>query len=558
MGWKEACLKRPFAVCHHPDGVVGANQPPIGRRVAGLGLLAGIAKFTRQNTLYAFTSEREHAEHFEALMNDLGWRGDIGHVDPSDRGQKDHIGTLVLPGPSLAQFAEDRSKAAIGNYALCGVTHTIATRDMAFELLRLLCAPLLPGDAIICPSQAVRDVVKAHFNLASEHGWPAGNRPPDLPVIPLGITCNDFAPKPDVRQDWRARLGLGAGDVAVLSVARLSTFEKMHPAPLFAALHQARQQTRARLHLILCGWFPDEDEKAAHRDMARAFAPDVPVTFLDGQDQDTKAGLLQAADIFFFPVDNIQETFGIASVEAMAAGLPLIVSDWNGLSETVVQGETGYKAPTYIAHDSTASGLLEAYQDGDIGYLQYLGSVQQRVAIDVRAMAEALTLLASDAEMRKKLGDAGRKRAEETYDWSVVIPQLEALWADQAERAAHASAQMSKPSLSTPSSVPNVLKLYRGYASDRLTASHVLGGAGPMTGEDMLAHIRLTGSSLPGFMPVSPNLILRANHDILRAGRLQLGDLAENLSVRYEDAEAAAIWLLKFGFVALVHQGTSQ
>ena len=45
--------------------------------------------------------------------------------------------------------------------------------------------------------------------------------------------------------------------------------------------------------------------------------------------------LWAAADVFLSLVDNIQETFGITPLEAMAAGLPVVASDWDGYRYTM-------------------------------------------------------------------------------------------------------------------------------------------------------------------------------------------------------------------------------
>ena len=53
-----------------------------------------------------------------------------------------------------------------------------------------------------------------------------------------------------------------------------------------------------------------------------------------------------AADIFLSLVDNPQETFGLAPVEAMAAGVPVVVSDWDGYRYTVSDGVEGFRIST--------------------------------------------------------------------------------------------------------------------------------------------------------------------------------------------------------------------
>jgi hypothetical protein len=53
--------------------------------------------------------------------------------------------------------------------------------------------------------------------------------------------------------------------------------------------------------------------------------------------------------MFLFPIDNVQETFGLAPIEAMAAGLPVIVSDWDGMKDTVTP-DVGIRIPTEVPH----------------------------------------------------------------------------------------------------------------------------------------------------------------------------------------------------------------
>ena len=53
-------------------------------------------------------------------------------------------------------------------------------------------------------------------------------------------------------------------------------------------------------------------------------------------------------DIFCSLSDNIQETFGITPIEAMSAGLPVVVSDWDGYRDTVRDGIDGFRVPTQM------------------------------------------------------------------------------------------------------------------------------------------------------------------------------------------------------------------
>ena len=111
------------------------------------------------------------------------------------------------------------------------------------------------------------------------------------------------------------------------------------------------------------------------------------------------AGHYDASDIFVFP--SIFESFGIPPLEAMAAGLPVVAARAGGVVETVVDGVTG---------------LLVEREDPD-------------------ALAEALVRLIRDPELRRTLGEAGRRRAAEIFSWSSIAEELERVLAEAAAPA---------------------------------------------------------------------------------------------------------------------------
>ncbi len=104
------------------------------------------------------------------------------------------------------------------------------------------------------------------------------------------------------------------------------------------------------------------------------------------------------AEVLFFPTKYVLETQGMVVVEAMAFGLPVVASNWRGPKDVVVDGETGFLCEP---------GSVEAY-------------------------AAALTELQKDAEKRRMMGLAGRKRydacyTEETFiqTWMSLLDEIE-------------------------------------------------------------------------------------------------------------------------------------
>jgi hypothetical protein len=259
-------------------------------------------------------------------------------------------------------------------------------------------------------------------------------------VIPLGVHTADFAPDPAAGVALRERLGIGPKDIAVSCIARLTPDEKFDPFPLFLALEAAAPALPAkggRFHLVLCGVFRDPAWAPQFADGARQLMPSVGYHQLDGAVAAERKATLSGSDIFVFPIDNLQETFGLAPVEAMAAGLPVIVSDWDGMRDTVTP-EVGFRIPTEMPRDGEATYISLRHLGGTDSYLQYLAQISAMTRVDVAALARALETLATDPALRARMGAAGAARAKALYDWSGVIPQMQALWGEQAAMLAHA------------------------------------------------------------------------------------------------------------------------
>jgi hypothetical protein len=111
--------------------------------------------------------------------------------------------------------------------------------------------------------------------------------------------------------------------------------------------------------------------------------------------------------------------------------LPVVVADWDGYKDTVRDGVDGFRIPTWMPQAGLGTDLALRHALEVDTYDMYCGHTCSLIAVDIQATTQAFVKLFQSTELRQQMGAAGRRRATEVYDWSAVIPQYEALWAQQ-------------------------------------------------------------------------------------------------------------------------------
>jgi glycosyltransferase involved in cell wall biosynthesis len=336
-------------------------------------------------------------------------------------------------------------------------------------ITELLSAPVMPWDALICTSQAALQTVRHLLRAEAEYlRWRFGARRvkgPQLPVIPLGVHTGDFEFGADERQRARRDLAIADDEVVALFVGRLSFHAKAHPHAMYVGLQRAAETTGKKLVLLQCGRFANEMIERAFKEGAVRYCPSVRPLFVDGGVSDDYRQSWAASDIFVSLSDNIQETFGLTPVEAMAAGLPVVVTDWNGYKETVRDGVDGFRIPTWMPPAGSGTPFAAAYEAGVDRYDHYCGRTCQLVSVDVRVLVERLADLVTNAGLRRTLGDNGRTRAREVFDWKTVFGRYQSLWAELAAIRAKAHAAGDGARADVPKAAPGRMDPFRVFGS---------------------------------------------------------------------------------------------
>jgi hypothetical protein len=112
----------------------------------------------------------------------------------------------------------------------------------------------------------------------------------------------------------------------------------------------------------------------------------------------------------------------------MAAGLPVVASDWDGYRYTVRDGIEGFLVPTLGGPTTGLGASMVARHLFQIdSYQAYAGTVAQHTAVHIGRCAQALAELIRSPELRRRMGQAGRERIRMTFDWPVIARQVRAL-----------------------------------------------------------------------------------------------------------------------------------
>jgi glycosyltransferase involved in cell wall biosynthesis len=196
---------------------------------------------------------------------------------------------------------------------------------------------------------------------------------PDAVVIYPGIDADSFA----IAQKWHA--GVVIGTACRLELVKGLTYLLKAVALLVA------QFPDLRLDVVGEGSL-----RAALKDEGRGLGISEQVAFPGWQED--LAPMMAGWDIFALP--SLDEGFGFAALEAMAAGLPVVATNVGGLPELVVDGQTGWLVP----------------------------------ARDTTSLADCLRRLIADAEKRQAMGAAGRQRAQQDFPLSRMVEQIVAVY----------------------------------------------------------------------------------------------------------------------------------
>jgi 1,2-diacylglycerol 3-alpha-glucosyltransferase len=305
----------------------------------------------------------------------------IDHLMPALKLDVLHSHHPVLLGQTAAHKAEKMKLPLVFTYhtRYREYSHYISLNQkfVKEQIDHWLCEYLSRVHHIITPSESMRKILMDEYGFSTQ-----------MTTIPTGI---DFSRYEKAQGEaLRIKRGWG-GDLVLISVGRLAP-EKNWTTLIKAAASVIRKHANVRLIILGDGAERNQLEKQAH-DLGIADRLELPGR-IGPQDV---PHYLAAADIFCFA--SITETQGLATLEAMAAGLPVAAVDASGTSDAVEQGKQGF-----LTDNNSA------------------------------ALAQAIEKLVVDSELRKQMSANARAKAKE-YDIVHQAQRLLAVYEEAIEDA---------------------------------------------------------------------------------------------------------------------------
>ncbi len=329
-----------------------------------------------------------------------------------------HVFHLGGWGYFFSGLAYIRNKYAKNIFPITGIIHSLNGKETNYHAFKMMYAPLMPYDTIVCSSNAGKMVLEKTFSLIENEIQSRYNG--SFEIIPLAIENTEQL---DYHQ-CRKMEQLSDDTIRILTVGRISPITKYDPYPLIIAIADIiRSYPDLNIELIIAGGATGS-ELYLVKEIISEEKMEQHIKVISNFSDEKKAILYNSSDIYVSLIDNLQETFGISIIEAMNVGLPVVISDINGYKELVEEESTGFKIPSLWHNDFEANELSSIM---DFSTLQLM--LAQSMSLDLEYFKEKIILLAKDKNLRKKIGDAAQHKVLQNYYWPNVISQYMALWA---------------------------------------------------------------------------------------------------------------------------------
>jgi len=250
---------------------------------------------------------------------------------------------------------------------------TIARR-IAYKTFNMVVGTILrwAADAVTAVAENERAVVARALGIADA----------TVPIVRLGTDISGLKPDPEARAKARAQWGFEDSDVVLVHAGTITPAKELELL-IDVASNIYRPDLRVRLLIVGGG---DLEPIGRLKQQINATGLQDQVLFIDRfVDKKSLIAVYQAGDVACWPGE-----ISIATLEAMAIGLPMILKDGDDYRDFLVSSQNGV---TYAASQS-------------------------------KSLASAIERLAGDADLRQCMGARSRELAEREFDWRSIASRF--------------------------------------------------------------------------------------------------------------------------------------
>lgn len=365
---------------------------------------------------------------------------------------------------SLPLLAAARLNPGCGLFPISGIVHSISSHASALFYIGLS----VLGEAydrVVVTSEAGRLAINVILEQFSELIARNTDRRAKIriPVVKIPFGVDEAFLCPRGQSSARERAGLPQNRPILLYLGRITEEYKADLEPLLIAIRQIRDRHDDVL-LVIAGCDGDGEYTASLKQTAATLELQNHISFKTNFPRALKPFLYSSADIFVSPVDNIQETFGLAVLEAAACGIPVVASDWSGYRDLVLHGTTGFLVPTYWDSDFAAELSQTAVLRNQVKVTHELA---QRTIVEIDSLVYYLESLLSNPDLRRQMGALGRERVLNEFRWVHILSRYIEMWETQWDEIRCQPLQRMCMSL-------GLNDIYRHFASTELSKDLIL------------------------------------------------------------------------------------
>ena len=254
---------------------------------------------------------------------------------------------------------------------LHGTDITLVGNDRSY--LPITRFSIMASDSITVPSKFLRQATYDKLNIPSST---------PIEVIPNFVDAERFTPPPETNPCLSELVSTCVkGEKTLIHISNFRPVKRVEDVVrIFAKVRE-----RHRVNLVFIGDGPD---RGAAEALVRDLGLESSVSFLGKLEAFTE--VLQRSHVFLLPSRN--ESFGLAALEALSCGVPVVGSRIEGIPEVIRHGENGFLA--------------------EVG--------------DIEKMAEYTEKLITDGELYQRMACAARRTAAEQFSQDAVVSQYEA------------------------------------------------------------------------------------------------------------------------------------